>query len=755
MSAQTIVGGSTTGGRADSADAAASPDAELAAARRRQRGLVVAGIGAVMMLAVGWLVFGRDDGAADLEAVTEDSIPAQTDVEDSLPTELEPDDTEPDPDEPDPDDSGPEADSTSTGTGTGTGDGDPGEWSEGAVDLPQELLDATVAFELVALTNTGDVVQVSVPSGDMDSVSIGRGVDGRVIAGETATLYLSYRSSGEGKLLRVGQPPLELTLPSNVDVRQVGVTSDEFAGVSYGNGEERLVRIQADGGVVTTDTDDAGPGVWQRNFTADGSAVVGEAGGVYVGGDDGFERISTGSLISVSTNHLLVRECDETMVCGYATIAFDTGERVTAVIEDDSLGRFGFNSAKVSPDGRWVRYLSFGDNSPREVVIDLVTGERTELDFADTNFGQESKVWAADSSGFFRISREAGLEFYVLATEETISFGEELGRVQSFDIRPAPGNAAAIPAPLQTTTEISLLALTTSGDVAQIDVDSAAVITTDGPGVDSSAPVTIFPDSAGATITSYDNVPSLRFRATDGTVVEIDETGPGGPLWPGPFPGTVWQTGASGAAADLALELVDAQGNDRDARLEFGDAGFNDIVGSDGRFGIVVETELGGVFALDASNPPERITSGELLAINATVAFVRECDDTFQCGVFAVDRESSERTLVDNNGFARAGGIGSRAVPSGQNVSPDGMIAFVRNADDPTNCLMIDTSAIPEAWTAVPCVDAFGPVIWTADSNYAVWLADGRVTVYERATTSVRVVNTPELTAIAAVDSEQ
>jgi len=627
------------------------------------------------------------------------------------------------------------------------------EWSKDTVDLPQELLDVTVAFELVALANTGDYVQVSVPSGVVESVLIGRGVDGRVIAGETATLYVSYSRSSDGMLLRAGQPPLELSLPSNVDVSQVGATGDEFAGYSYGNsGDLRLVRILADGAVVTTEADDAAPNFGWWNFTPDGSAVIDEAGGVYVGRDDGFERISTGSLISVSTNHLLVRECDEAMVCGYVTIAFDTGERLATAIGDDVLSRFGSDTAKVSPDGRWLRYVFYDENSAVEVVADLTTGDRTDLDFAD--IGQFGSVWAADSSGFFRISSEPGFEFYVVATGETIRFGEELGRIRSFDIRSAPGTPAVIPESLQTTSEISLIALTTAGDVAQIDVDSAAVITTDGPGVDSSAPVTIFPDAAGATITSFDNVPSLRFLANEGTVVEIDDPGPGGPLWPGPFPGTVWQTGASGAAADLALELVDAQGNDLDARLEFGDAGFNDIVGSDGRFGIVVETELGGVFALDASNPPERITSGELLAINATVAFVRECDDTFQCGVFAVDRESGERTLVDNNGFARSGDIGSSAVPSGQNVSPDGTIAFVRNADDPTNCLMIDTSASPEAWTAVPCVDTFGPVIWTADSGYAVWLDDGRVTVYERATKSVRVVNTPELKAIAAVDAE-
>lgn len=714
--------------------------------RRRQRRLVVAGVGAVLLLTVGWLVFGRNDDAAELNAAADDSLPVATDVEDSLPTVDEPPDTDPENDvdygQSDDDEAG-DGDATSTGTG----DEDGPEWSEDAIDLPQVLLDSEVPFELVALTASGEYVEIDVPSGRVDLLDFGAGLNGSVIAGASSTLLTSYVSVQESRLLRPGQAPIDVSMPERMDSGQFDPVGDEYVGVSYGNnGQPSLVRVMADGGVVTIPADDEDFSFGQRNATPDGEALIMDAGGVYRETAAGFVRISTGFLISASTNHVLVRECDEMMACGYATIDFETDERVEAILPDNAIRGFGFDSAHVSPDGRWLRYVEYDNAAPAEVLIDLLAGDRTELGSGSATPG--GRVWAADSSGFFRTSLEMGFEFYVVATGETVRFGEEFGRVSSFDVRALPGNVGT-PLRALTTTGLELIALTETGDVAQIDVDSGAVVTTDGPAMDSSAPLTIFPDAAGATITFYDNLPSVRFSAAERTALVIDGAGPTGPLWPGPAPGTVWQTGDDPAV--LALELVDAEGNDLDARIAFDAVGSNGIVGSDGRGGVVIGPQLGGVFVLDATKLPERITSGELLAISAVVAYVRECDDSLQCGVFAVDRASGARTLVDNTGFSRAGDIGNRGVPSGQNVSPDGAIAFVRDGDDSTRCLMIDTTASRGAWTGVPCVDFASPIIWTPDSAYAVWLDEGRITVYERTTRSVRIVNTVALSAIASV----
>ncbi len=710
--------------------------------------MVIAGIGAVLLLVVGWLVLGR--GGDGTEITADDSIPAATEVDDSLPQIDEPADTKPDDTGDDTSDGA--SDDGAGGSSAGSSGEDAPVWREDSIELPQVLLDSAVPFEIVAMTGAGDFVDIDVPSGRVDALDIGQGTDGRVIAGATSTLFTTYSSgSASGWLLRVGEPALELSLPPNLNVSQVGVDGDDFAGTSYGNsGGMSVVRIAADGGVVTTEGDESQINFSPQSFSPDGSPLTTEAGGVYVEGDDGVERISTGFLISSSSNHLLVRECDEVMVCGYVTIEFETRERVEAVLADEALGTFGFDSAQVSPDGMWLRYVSYEDNASHEVLVELATGERTELDFS--NIGFDYSVWAADSSGIFRYPFGEGFEFFDIASGELVTFGEELGRVASFDIRTSVGQSApALRTP--TATGLSLIALTSTGDVAQIDVDSGAVITTDGPGIESSAPVTVFPDAAGATFVFFDNEPSVRFVASERSVLEIEGPSPSGPLWPGPEPDTVWQTADGGAS--LALELVDAQGTALGPRIEFDAAEGDEIVGSDGRGGVVVELRLGGVFVIDASNAPSRVTTGELLAINAASAYVRECDDALECGVFVVDRASGARTPVDNTGFDRAGVITKRGVPSGQNVSPDNTIAFVSDANDPTRCLMIDTTASRSAWTGVPCSARYGPILWTPDSVYAVWLSDGTVTIYDRSSRSVRVLNTVELSAMAAVSNPE
>ena len=722
------------------AEGAAEQPALLALVLSSERRRWAAGlVAAATLLVLGWLVIGRVDGNGSLDAVG-----AVTPVEST--DEVMADDPLLAVDESVGADPGDDA-----GSGSGSGDrlDGPPEWREDVVELPQVLLNSSIPYEVVALTSTGDYVEVSIPSGDVDTIEVGQGIDGRVVAGDTATLFVSYRSTQGGRLLRDGEPPLELSLPSNISIAQVIDAGHEFAGMAYRNGEQSLFRVLADGGVVTTSFDDADIGFWHGRFAPDGSALVDEAGGVYRDGPDGYERISTGVLIATSPHHVLVQECDGAMVCGYATIEFGTGERVEAVIADGLLGSFGFGSAHVSPNGRWLRVVAARGDSSDEVIMDLTTGERTDIDFID--LGPGGRVWAADSSGFFRESLSVGFEFYVVATGETITFGEELGRMVSFDIRPTVESEPG-PARASSTTGLELIALTAAGDVAEIDVDSGAVVITDGPGIDSDAPVTVLPDAAGATFISYDNVASMRFIAAERSALEVVGASPSGPMWPGPTPGSFWQTEDSDDTA--ALALVDAQGNGLGASIEVDADGSFGLVGSDGGGGVVIEPALGGVFALDGSKPPERITSGELLALNAAVAYVRECDGALQCGVFAVDRATGNRTRVDNTGFSRTGDIGSRGVPSGQNVSPDGTIALVRDSGDPTRCLMIDTAAGRDSWTAVPCVDIASPIIWTPDSAYVLWLADGHATIYERSTRSVRLVDTVELSAIAAAPTD-
>jgi hypothetical protein len=735
--------GAEANDRADGASEVGDGHPVVASSERRR--WAIGSIAAVILLALGWLVVGRGSGGDSLDA-TEQSTPADTTgdsvVEDSLPRlDEEPPDTEPKP----------APDRTIPGNAS-LDEADVPEWQNDSIDLPPVLRASTTPFDVVGLTGDGTYVEVAIPSGQVNSLEIRRGAQGQVIAGATTTLLTSYTTRQDAQLLRIGEQPTDVALPDNVDGMQVAADSDQYVGIASNNGPSPdRVEIGADGSVIVSEATASDRNIWQQQYLADGSRLVTEAGGVYRIAEDVFTRISTGVLIAASNDHVLVRECDDTMQCGHATIAASTGERTDVVLEAREVSPFGFGATELSPDGKWLRYLEYSETSVDEVLIELATGDRTDLPGSNTYFwkndGQEnSSVWAADSSGFFRPSPTSGFEFFDVGTGEVIRFGEDVGRIQSFDIRISWG-APAVAEPTPTSAGIELIAITVTGDIAEIDVDSGAVVTTEGQEPDGTSPAIVFVDAVGAVITSYDDTESLRFDAGTGTVSATDAQESRGPLIFGQSSTSIWRYGDG----DVEFELVDPLGSPLDISIDIDSDGQGDLVGSDGAGGILIGRDLGGVFVLTAPDQAERLTSGEVLAINAQTAYVRECDASLRCGVFIVDRATGDRVPIELSILDRAGDIDGGRVPSGQNVSPDGQVVFVRDVERPSQAMMID--AAEDLWTAAQLVDTASPIIWTADSGYAVWLSDGRVTVYERSTRSIRTINTAKLHAIGEVPS--
>lgn len=728
--------GAETNDRVDGDESTEVVDGHTAVPGSARRRWAFGAIAVVILLALGWLVVGRGSGDDSLDA-TDPSTPADTtddtEVEDSLPTiDEEPAETEAEPER--------------TIPGSASRDeADVPEWQEDTIELPPSLRAATTPFDVVALTGDGTYVEVAIPSGQVNSLEIRRGAQGQVVAGATATLLTRYITGQDAQLLRIGEPSTEVALPENIDGMQVVANSDRFVGITYGNGPlPGRIEIGTDGSVIVSEARASDGNIWQQQFLADGSRLVTEAGGVYRGADDVFTRISTGVLLAASNDHALVRECDDTMQCGHVTIAVSTDERTEAVLDSGEVSPFGFNATDLSPDGMWLRYFAFNENSVNEVLISLATGDRTEL--TGSNGQQSSSVWAADSSGFFRQSPAGGFEFYDVTTGEAVQFGEDLGRIQSFDIRINAG-APAVPETALTSTGIELIAITVTGDIAEIEVDTGAVVITDGQEPGGTSPAIVFIDATGATITSYDDAESLRFDAETRTVSATPVQESRGPLISGQSSTSIWRYGDG----DVEFELVDHLGNGLGVSIDIDvdSDGHSGALGSDGAGGVLVDPDLGGVFVLRAPDQAERLTSGEVLAVNARTAYVRECDGALRCGIFVVDRATGERVAIDLSILDRAGDIDRDRVPSGQNVSPDGQVVFVRDTERPSQAMMIDTAE--DLWTGVPLVDSASPIIWTADSGYAVWLSDGQVTVYERSSRSIRTIHTAKLHAIGEV----
>ena len=134
------------------------------------------------------------------------------------------------------------------------------------------------------------------------------------------------------------------------------------------------------------------------------------------------------------------------------------------------------------------------------------------------------------------------------------------------------------------------------------------------------------------------------------------------------------------------------------------------------------------------------MTSGELIAIGATTAYVRECESVDDCVVTRIDRTSDARTPVSTS-TAVLDSLGAvdayRGAALGSTVSPDGDVLVSRAAAlngglDPT----MQTVLLDSQTGDVTFVDGHTddqPLVWNADSTFAALLVGPVVEVYDRA----------------------
>ena len=162
------------------------------------------------------------------------------------------------------------------------------------------------------------------------------------------------------------------------------------------------------------------------------------------------------------------------------------------------------------------------------------------------------------------------------------------------------------------------------------------------------------------------------------------------------------------------------------------------LLGSDGRGALVVERR-GDVFVVGVDGAV-RLTSGELIAIGQTTAYVRECESVADCTVTRIDRTTNARTPVSTS-TALLDALGAvdayRGAVLGTTVStrrrrPRVALAASSGGPNPTmQTVLLDTRT--DNATFVDGHTADQPLVWNADSTFAALLVGPAVEVYDRA----------------------
>jgi hypothetical protein len=720
----------------------------------RSKFLIGAGVLLAVAVVVGVMVRSGDDETAAPNTTADGSTPSTTS---EAPTTTD-----------DPSDG-----RTAAETATGVASTTPIE-----IELPPAVAAIQAPTEVVMLTDDGLVHTLSLPSGRVrsvaltDSSSFGGGGP-LVVAPEGSVIA---QPDGTGLLIVPRTGP-----PVSVAADELGAGIGGFQPFSWwraGDGTERFVVsiYPPDGGNATFATVGLdgdvvpllAPQAVASGFgltTPDGTWIVNDAGGAYeVDATGTSRRIDSGVVQAAARDHRLVRECDESLQCSTVLVRSSDGERrvidPALLPEEFNLRVYGMTMA---PDGSAVSVVRSGANQEERVIIDLGVGE---VATAPTGFWQQGSTWAADSSGIFDARIDGpGLQF-VARTGEIVTFGEDLGQVVSVGVRWPDAeldptvtvvSETVSPARPLPPTGITLVGALTSSGVTYIDIDA---------GVAQSWGTTQRLPSSPTLIKSGDAVLALgasedqAFAFRQGVQEPLDAVfAVDGKKLAGPVDGTIWVPASGGDG--VAYRLVTTDGlpvESVGATIDLPDA---ELLGGDGRGGLVVR-RAGDVFAVGVDGA-DRLTTGDLVAIGADVAYVRKCVDIDTCDVTRVDRRSGARSTLDV-GFGadiHSTNPGPPGAWLGSSVSPDGNVMLVKlpvaATDSPSDAGTVEAWAFADTangrLTVIDGFDAGQPVVWSADSNFAAVLADSNLFVFDRAAGELVPLSTPRLRAIGSAAS--
>ncbi len=638
------------------------------------------------------------------------------------------------------------------------------------IDLPPEVAAIAVPTEVLMQTSGGLLRTLSLPSGRVRSVvltdasgpSDQYGGRGMVVAPDAAAFVVQ-----EGLVIVPRDGPVTIVDPeliggSGIEVLSWQLGSDgspAFLVASYGpEPMPTLSWVTLDGTVTTTEP---AAGVRVDSYfglgpSNDGYAYINDAGGVYrIDADGAAQRIETGQLLAANLRYRLVRDCDETLACGIAVVDQQSGERrpvgPDVLASDFQATTFGYD---LAPDGTAVTAIRSTATNQERVLVDLVTGSTVTA--PSFSWGGSTR-WAADSSGVFETSEsQEGLDFIDRASGQAIHFADELGSIVGVGTRWPEAELA--PSAAVVTSAISLIGSgpVPAGGLAVVATErSVGVVRVDLDG--------LVAESWGSLSTTGGSRPSV-FATDDGIAVVVNSLGfvsrpgdettlPDGLIGQdltlaGPDSSTVW-TSIDDANGVTGFRLVDlAAGSPVEPKQTIMVAASAEVLGSDGAGGIVVR-QGGDLFVATAAGS-QRLTSGELLALGARTAYVRECDDARVCAVVRIDRTTGKRSDVVASPFDGVGETTARDSMLGVTVSPGGQVVLIQvplaaAAPDPVTTDSTEpTGNLSDEYVwafvdlergAVTPIGGLGdtmPVVWSSDGGAAAFLAVSDLWVYGR-----------------------
>jgi hypothetical protein len=178
---------------------------------------------------------------------------------------------------------------------------------------------------------------------------------------------------------------------------------------------------------------------------ATGGLIVQVAGRLFSLGLDGVERIGTGELIAASRDQLIVRDCDDLLVCALWTIDRSTGDASQVTVDDPATGAwqplFGWSvptGTEFSPDGRHVVLQRSSWRTSELGVLDLASGEFVSLT-RDTF--PPAVVWTPDSRHLLYLDGDGQLRAREVATGDDFPVFTEVQRWNGAAARPVSAPA--------------------------------------------------------------------------------------------------------------------------------------------------------------------------------------------------------------------------------------------------------------------------------------------------------------------------